>query len=301
MSMENKRDLIGYGRNRPKVPWPNHAKIAINFVINYEEGAELTPYNHDASAEIYGGEFPLSTRPDGIRNYSMESLFEYGSRAGLWRLLKLFDEAQLPLTFFITGFALTLNPEFSAYLRESDHEIAGHGWRWIDYALVGREFEKKHIQQTIKTLKQLTGKNPQGWYTGRRSEYTRELLIENGTFLYDSDSYADDYPYFIDKQLIIPYSLICNDFRFGTSPGYSSPEDFYNQLISTFNFLYQENQNGLMSIGLHPRFSGHPGRCYALLRFIEFIQKYNDIWITRRIDIAHHWRAAMPNSSPDIV
>ena len=292
MALENKRDLVGYGNNKPEILWPNKARVAINFVINYEEGAELTPYNQDKTAEVYGAEFPLPQKPEGMHHFGMESLFEYGSRAGIWRLLKLFDEVKLPLTFFVTGYALTLNEELSAYLRASNHEVAGHGWRWIDYALVDREVEKKHIKQTINTLKKLTGKTVQGWYTGRRSENTRELLIENGGFLYDSESYADDYPYFINQHLVIPYTLICNDFRFGNCPGFSSPEDFYQQLVSTFTYLYMENQNGVMSIGLHPRFSGHPGRCHALKRFIEFIQNYEDIWVARRIDIAHHFISA---------
>ncbi len=283
------RDLVGYGHKGAGIQWPEHAKIAVNFVINYEEGAELTPVNGDPTAEGYGGEFPLTPKPTGMRHFSMESLFEYGSRTGLWRLLRLFDAYHIPLTFFITGFALTLNQEFCDYLRASDHEIAGHGWRWIDYAEVPPEVEKIHIQESIHTLKKLTGKTPLGWYTGRRSEHTRDLLIEVGGFLYDSDSYADDTPFFIDKHLIIPYSLDCNDFRFSTSPGFSCPDHFFNHLKNTFDFLYQENRSNMMTIGLHPRFSGHPGRCMAVKQFLDYLTGFKQVWLTRRIDIATFW------------
>lgn len=285
----SKRSVMGYGRNFPAVHWPDAAKVAINFVINYEEGAELSPLNGDKFSESYGGEFPLASKPQGVRNLSMESLFDYGSRAGLWRLLRLFDKENIPLTFFVTGFALTLNPDFCDFLRISHHEIAGHGWRWIDYAPIPKAEEKKHIQLCIETLHQLTGKKPQGWYTGRQSENTRKLLLEIGGFLYDSESYADDIPYFENQHLIIPYSLDCNDFRFGTSPGFTCPHDFFNQLKYTFDYLYEENRCGLMSIGLHPRFSGHPGRCMAVKKFIDYIKKFPDVWITRRIDIANYW------------
>ena len=284
-----KRNLVGYGREGTKMQWPNNAKLAINFVINYEEGSELTPLNGDRYSEVYGGEFPLVSKPEGMRNLSMESLFEYGSRTGLWRLLRLFDKENIPVTFFITGYALTLNPIFCDYLRVTNHEIAGHAWRWIDYAQIPREDEKRHIQLCIKSLKELTGKRPQGWYTGRCSEHTRGLLIEIGGFLYDSESYADDLPYFDANHLVIPYSLDCNDFRFSTTPGFSCPDDFFNHLKNTFDYLYQENRTCLMSIGLHPRFSGHPGRCMAVKRFIDYIKTYPDLWIARRIDIARYW------------
>ncbi|MDP1602927.1 MAG: polysaccharide deacetylase family protein [Legionella sp.] len=286
----NKRSIVGYGKKYPTIHWPDDAKIALNFVINYEEGAELCPLNGDNYSETYGGEFPLVAKPQGVRNLSMESLYEYGGRAGLWRLLRLFDKENLPLTFFITGFALTLNPDFCEYLRMHHHEIAGHGWRWIDYSPLPKEEEEKHILLCIETLHKLTGKKPQGWYTGRRSENTRELLLKIGGFLYDSESYADDIPYYEGTHLIIPYSLDCNDFRFGTSPGFNCPRDFFNQLKYTFDYLYEENRGGLMSIGLHPRYSGHPGRCMAVKKFIDYIKKFPDIWITRRIDIANHWR-----------
>ncbi|RUR10770.1 chitin deacetylase [Legionella septentrionalis] len=283
------RDMSGYGKKQSGVQWPQKARMAVNFVINYEEGAELTPVNGDLCAETYGGEFPLAAKPEGMRNLSMESLFEYGSRAGIWRLLRLFDAAGIPLTFFVTGFALTLNPEFCVYLTHSKHEIAGHGWRWIDYARLAKKEEKEHMQICIDTIAALTGKRPQGWYTGRRSLHTRNLLREIGGFIYDSDSYADDLPYFEQEHLIIPYALDCNDFRFSISPGFRTGTDFFDYLKDSFDYLYAENRPVMLSIGLHPRFSGHPGRCMALKRFIGHIQQFPDIWITRRIDIANYW------------
>lgn len=283
------RDLTGYGPHFLTRDWPNRAKIAVNFVINYEEGSELSPVNGDQEAEQYGSDFPFSAKPLGMRNYSMESFYEYGSRAGIWRLIRLFDQNKIPLTFFITGYALVLNPLLSIYLAESDHEVAGHGWRWIDYAKESRKTEKQHILLCVKTLEELTGKKPVGWYTGRRSAHSRDLLIEIGGFIYDSDSYADDLPYKIDNHLIIPYSLDTNDFRFTTSPGFTGVHDFYLQLKNTFDFLYQENRLAIMTIGLHPRLSGKPGLCSAVKQFLDYLLLFPDIWIAKRIEIAQHW------------
>ncbi len=287
------RDLIGYGPDLIVNKWPNKAKIAINFVINYEEGAELSPVNGDPQAEVYGSSFPFSVKPAGVRNYSIESFYEYGSRVGIWRLLRLFDKKNIPLTFFITGYALILNPLFSSYLASSDHEVAGHGWRWIDYAKETRATEKKHILRCIETLEQLTGHRPLGWYTGRRSEHTRELLMEIGGFIYDSDSYADDLPYKINNHLVIPYSLDTNDFRFTTSPGFSTASNFYDHLKNTFDYFYQENRPTIMTIGLHPRISGTPGLCRALELFLDYILQFQDIWIAKRIEIAQYWLQKM--------
>lgn len=284
-----KRDLQGYGPEAPDGVWPNQAKLAINFVINYEEGAELSPANGDPQAEIYGGEFALQKKPAGQRHFSMESLYEYGSRAGIWRLIRLFDRYQLPLTFFVTGFALEQNPAFAHYLKTSTHEVAGHGWRWIDHASLSKKKEKEQILKCIDVLDHLTGQRPLGWYAGRSSLSTRSLLLEIGGFVYDSDSYADDLPYFIEKHLIIPYTLDCNDFRFCTNPGFTQPEDFFQHLKSNFDYLYQEQRQAMMTIGLHPRFSGHPGRCLAVKQFIDYLSHYKDIWIARRIDIARSW------------
>jgi len=283
------RDLMGYGPKPPSIEWPNQAKVAINFVINYEEGAELSPVNGDAVAETYGSDFPFNIKPPGQRNYSIESFYEYGSRVGIWRLIRLFDQHKTPLTFFITGYALILNPPFAKYLESASHEIAGHGWRWINYANEAKESERQDILRTIDTIEQLTGTRPKGWYTGRRSPHTRELLLEIGGFLYDSDSYADELPFKINNHLIIPYSLTCNDFRFTTSPGFNTSNDFYLQLKNTFDFLYHENRLSIMTVGLHPRLSGQPSHSQALNEFLNYLSAFNKIWITRRIDIASYW------------
>ncbi|WP_133138842.1 polysaccharide deacetylase family protein [Legionella genomosp. 1] len=283
------RDMVGYGPNPPLNCWPGNTKLAINFVINYEEGAELSPVNGDLIAETYGGEFPLAAKPLGMRNLSMESLFEYGSRCGIWRLVRLFEREKIPLTFFITGLAIRLNPELGSYLRNTSHEAAGHGWRWIDYGQMPRNEEKLHITQCINAIKEATGRRPEGWYTGRRSSNTRELLLEIGGFKYDSESYADDLPYLLDEHLIIPYTLDCNDFRYTTSPGFALWQDFYSHLKASFDYLYQEQRMALMTIGLHPRISGRPGRCLAIQQFIAYIRQFKDVWIARRIDIADFW------------
>lgn len=288
------RDLVGYGPEEKKFFWPNKAKIAISFVINYEEGSELSPLNGDSQAETRGTDFPFILKAKGQRNLSMESFYEYGSRVGIWRLLRLFDHYKIPLTFFVTGQALTLNPLFADYLTHQSHEVAGHGWRWINYTNIPRRVEKKHILLCIETLEKLIGHKPRGWYTGRRSENTRELLLEIGGFLYDSDSYADELPYYSENHLIIPYSLDCNDFRFTTTPGFADTKAFYEQLMNTFHYLYQEKHLAIMTIGLHPRLSGKPDRCLMLKQFLEYIMQYQDIWIARRIDIAQFWLEKSP-------
>lgn len=288
------RDFIGYGPEEKNLFWPNQAKIAINFVINYEEGAELSPVNGDLYAERSGADFPFVPKEVGERHFSMESFYEYGSRVGLWRLTRLFDSYSIPLTFFVTGQALMLNPLLAIYLTQSAHEIAGHGWRWIDYASIPKKVEKEHIILCRDTIEQLTGQRPKGWYTGRRSENTRELLLELGGFSYDSDSYADELPYYVENHLVIPYSLDCNDFRFTTTPGFSNSQQFYEQLMATFHYLYQEKRLSIMTIGLHPRLSGKPARCQALKQFLEYITSYEDLWISRRIDIADYWLAHCP-------
>jgi peptidoglycan/xylan/chitin deacetylase (PgdA/CDA1 family) len=287
------RDLIGYGLETPKCIWPNQAKLAISFVINYEEGSELTPVNGDSEAETYGCDFPFSRKAPGERHYSVESFYEYGSRVGIWRLIRLFEIYQIPVTFFICGQALTLNPALASYLAKSPHELAGHGWRWINYATQPLATEEAHINQSIETITQLTGKRPKGWYTGRRSNNTRDLLLKIGGFVYDSDSYADELPYKIGDHLIIPYSLDCNDFRYTTSPGFNTGQDFLVHLKSTFDYLYQEDKTAIMTIGLHPRLSGYPGRCNALKQFLDYVAPLPNVWITRRIDIANYWLATL--------
>jgi len=295
MRINQPRDLIGYGQNPPNPNWPNGAKLALSFVLNYEEGAERTPLNGDSHSEIYGGEFPLAPKPEGVRHLSQESLFEYGSRAGAWRLLRLFDEYQLPITIFATGQALELNPQMGAYLKESPHEVAGHGWRWIDYSDVSLDEERAHIKQTTHVIKTATGKQPLGWYTGRRSPNTRQLLVELGDYIYDSESYSDDLPYYEringKPHLVIPYTLDCNDFRFTTTPGFSSSPDFYFYLRDTFDILMQEgeHQPKIMNVGLHGRIGGRPARALALKRFLDYVKSRDDVWICTRKAIARHW------------
>ncbi|MCW8418916.1 polysaccharide deacetylase family protein [Fluoribacter dumoffii] len=289
------RDLVGYGPEEKNLFWPNKAKLAINFVINYEEGAELSPLYGDAHAETSGADYPFAPKAKGKRNLSMESFYEYGSRVGIWRLLRLFDPYNIPLTFFVTGQALVLNPVFADYLAQQNHEVAGHAWRWLNYTNIPKKVEKKHMLLCVETLEKLTGRKPKGWYTGRRSENTRELLLELGGFLYDSDSYADELPYYINNHLVIPYSLDCNDFRFTTSPGFQDPRDFYERLMNTFCYLYQEKRLAIMTIGLHPRLSGKPDRCFILKQFLDHLTQYQDIWITRRMDIAKFWLQTVPH------
>ncbi|KTD77179.1 polysaccharide deacetylase [Legionella waltersii] len=281
--------MVGYGKETPPFSWPNKAKIAINFVINYEEGSEQSPVNGDEYAEVYGTDFPFSKKPKGKRSLSVESSFEYGSRVGIWRLIRLFDQYSIPLTFFVCGQALILNPALADYLASSDHEVAGHGWRWLDYSTIPAKTEKEHIHLCVETLEKLTGKKIQGWYTGRRSEHTRSLLEQAGGFLYDSDSYADELPYKEKKHLIIPYSLDNNDFRYTTSPGFTGPSDFYEQLVNTFKFLHAEQRLALMSIGLHPRLSGKPAKAMVIKQFLDYLSEYKDVWIARRVDVAKYW------------
>lgn len=284
-----KRDLTGYGRAGPTPNWPNNAKVVVNFVVNYEEGGESSPLYGDQWAETYGGEFSLSPKAKGERSYSQESLFEYGAKAGIWRLTRLFDEKKIPLTFFVTGLALQQNGEFAEYLQSSAHEVAGHGWRWFDYNLLSEKEEKAHVKLCVETLQSLTGKEIKGWYTGRRSPNTRNILRELGGFLYDSDDYSDDFPFYRERHLIIPYSLVTNDFRYVTSPGVSGPDAFFELLKESFDALYRERRGAILNIGLHPRISGHPGRSQAIFKFIEYLETLPSVWIAKRDEIARHW------------
>lgn len=285
-----KRDLVGYGAHPPDLCWPNQSKLAINFVVNYEEGSELSPVNGDPFAETYGSDFPFTTKAEGERNLSCESFFDYGARVGIWRLLRLFESRGIPLTFFACSQALALNPPLTDYLKHSSHEIAGHGHRWINYGQMDKVNERKQIKECIKVLENLTGQRPLGWYTGRRSKNTLDLLEEIGGFEYHSDSYADELPYWQQSLLTIPYNLHTNDFRFTLSPGLTTAQEFFETLKDYFDCLYREGRTNLMSIGLHPRLSGRPDRCLALERFIDYILGYQDIWLCRRIDIAHYWQ-----------
>ncbi|ODN44027.1 polysaccharide deacetylase family protein [Piscirickettsia litoralis] len=297
------RDLVGYGSKPIQPKWPDQAQIAINFVVNYEEGAESNVIHGDAQSESYLTDLPGITPLSNQRHLSSESMFEYGSRCGIWRLLKLFDDKNIPITFFATGLALELNPLLCDYLKNSSHEIAGHGYRWISYQNFTKAEEKIHFQKTLTIIKEKTNKAVSGWYTGRRSPFTRELIIEHG-LKYDSESYSDDLPYWLKNKgnntshLIIPYTLDCNDGRYAMQPGWNSGEDFLNHLKNTFDCLYQEGKTSpkMMSVGLHPRLSGRPGRSEIIKKFIDYILRHKNIWLCTREEIAHHWYNNHPSN-----
>jgi allantoinase len=290
------RDMRGYGANIPRRDLPDGKRIAVQFVINYEEGGENNVLHGDASSETFLSEIIVASAfPD--RHMSMESMYEYGSRAGFWRLHRLFSSRGVPVTVFGVTMALARNPEAVAAMREADWEIACHGLRWISYQQMPREQEREHMQRAIDQHTQLTGARPLGWYTGRDSPNTRDLLLEHDGFLYDSDSYADDLPYWLDTargpHLVIPYTLDSNDMRFASAQGFNSGEQFFHYLRDAFDVLYAEGaeQPKLLNIGLHCRLIGRPGRFLALQRFLDYVQQHDDAWLCRRVDIARHWHA----------
>lgn len=288
------RDWIGYGRHSPKVQWPNGARLALNFVLNYEEGSELNILDGDDCSESYLVDLPGVQALKGERHLSVESCFEYGSRVGVWRLLDLFEKYEIPLTIFATGLALERNLPLADVLKEGPYEIAGHGYRWINYRHIPEEVEREHIQKTLRVIQTLCHKKALGWYTGRRSAHTRPLIVEAG-LLYDSDSYADDVPYWVQifnqSHLIIPYQMDTNDARYTTSPGWNTGDDFFQYLKASFECLYREGLQSpkMMTVGLHPRLSGRPGRCEAIHQFIRFVKQFDEVWICRREEIAKHW------------
>ncbi|WP_308207246.1 allantoinase PuuE [Mycobacterium stomatepiae] len=301
---ETVRDMIGYGPTPPDPQWPGNAHIAVQFVLNYEEGAESNVLDGSAGSETFLSEMvPVEAFPN--RHMSMESLYEYGSRAGLWRVLRVFERRELPLTIFAVARAMQRNGEAVAAFRELGHEIACHGLAWQSYQLIPPEVEREHMAQAVEILRELTGAAPLGWYTGRDSPQTRQLLVEHGGFLYDSDSYADDLPYWmpmVDRgiridHLVVPYTLDTNDMRFASPAGFASGEQFFVHLRDAFDCLYAEGQAGaakMLSVGLHCRLVGRPARTVALERFLDHVQSHSDVWITKRIDIANHWRRVHP-------
>ena len=294
MVKKNSRDFVGYGSKGKKISWPNEAKLALQFVLNYEEGGENSVLNGDKYSETFLSEI-IGAKAIKGRHISMESIYEYGSKAGFWRLDKLFKENKIPVTIFGVGLALKQNPEVCNAIKNGDYEIAAHGYRWIDYQDIKKSVEKKHMQQAIKIIKDIFGTRPLGWYTGRCSPNTRDLVFEDGGFLYDSDSYSDDLPYWEErgkkKQLIVPYTLDNNDMRFATNQGFNTGDHFYNYLKDSFDVLYEEGKTSpkMMSVGLHCRLIGRPGRIQSLKRFIDYVSKFDDIWICKRVDIAKHW------------
>jgi len=288
------RDMVGYGAKKLKVKWPNNARIALQIVLNYEEGAENCVLHGDKHSEVFLSEI-IGAQPVKARHISMESLYEYGSRSGFWRLHKLFQEKKIPITIFGVGMALEKNPEICKAIKDANYEVASHGWRWIDYQSVKKSEEKKHMKLVIKKIKEIFGERPLGWYTGRCSPNTRDLVFEEGGFLYDSDSYSDDLPYWEirkkKKQLIIPYTLDNNDMRFVSNQGFNTGDHFFTYLKDSFDALYEEGKTNpkMMSVGLHCRLVGRPGRIQSLKRFLEYVLSHEDVWICKRIDIAKHW------------
>ena len=289
------RDLIGYGANPPDPRWPGGARLALQLVLNYEEGAENSVLHGDAASETFLSELSSAEAFTGMRHKSMESLYEYGSRAGLWRLLRIFRERDIKVTVFGVAMALQRHPQAVQAMLADGHELACHGWRWINYQFVDKDTEREHVKLAADTLTALTGSPPQGWYTGRDSPNTRRLVVEHGGFLYDADSYADDLPYWEvvngKPHLVVPYTLDANDMRFATSPGFNTGEQFFSYLKDAFDLLYREGETApkMMSVGLHCRIVGKPGRAAALARFLDYVQQHEGVWICRRVEIARHW------------
>ena len=294
------RDLVGYGQRPPLAQWPAGARIAVQFVVNYEEGGENCVLHGDPASEAFLSEIVGAIPWPGQRHPSMESIYEYGSRVGVWRLLDLFARYEIPLTIFGVAMALERNPAVAEAAMAAGHEICSHGYRWIDYRDVPEDVEREQLERAIEIIRSLTGERPLGWYTGRTSERTRALVVEEGGFLYDADDYNDDLPFWTEvngkSHLVVPYTLDNNDMRFATLQGFNSGDQFYSYLRDAFDVLYAEGEHTprMMSVGLHCRLVGRPGRLAALARFIEYTRRFNDVWYGRRIDIARHWRAVHP-------
>ncbi len=305
ITADKHRDLIGYGQNLPQFNLPNNARIAVQFVVNYEEGSENCVLYGDTHSEKFLSEIVGVDAFLGVRHMNMESIYEYGSRAGFWRLHRLFAKYQTPITVFGVAMALARNPAVVNAMQESDWEIASHGLRWIDYSFMPEAIESEHIEKAIEIHQQATGARPEGWYIGRTSPNSRRLLLEAGDWLYDADSYADDLPYWVrngDKpHLIVPYTLDANDMRFATPQGFNCGDQFFTYLKDTFDTLYAEGETHpkIMSIGLHCRLAGRPGRAAALARFLDYINNHNGVWCCRRSDIARHWHQHYPPQNMD--
>lgn len=302
------RDLIGYGRDVPHARWPDGARIAVQFVLNYEEGGENNVLHGDPASEQFLSEI-VGAAAYPARHMSMESIYEYGSRAGVWRILREFEQRKLPLTVFGVAMAMQRHPELTSAFEELGHEIACHGLRWIHYQGMDEETERRHMREAVAIFREMTGFAPQGWYTGRDSPNTRRLVVEHGGFLYDSDYYGDDLPFWANvdlaggaskPHLVVPYTLDSNDMRFATPQGFNTGEQFFQYLKDSFDVLYAEgdpqgqDRPKMLSIGMHCRLLGRPGRFRALQRFLDYVQSHEKVWICRRIDIARHWIETHP-------
>jgi len=291
------RNMVGYGKDPIHPKWPNKARIAVQFVLNYEEGAENSILHGDNASEAFLSEIVGAKAYEGARHMSMESIYEFGSRAGVWRILNLFKEFDVPVTIFAVALAIARNRELADYLVEQNYDICAHGFRWIDYQFVDEKTEREHIKDCISVLTEYLGKRPEGWYTGRNSPNTRRLIVEEGGFLYDSDTYDDDLPYWSNefgaekKHLIIPYTLDVNDMRFASPQGFNSGDQFFNYLKDTFDALYLEGEVSpkMMSVGMHARILGRPGRIMAMRRFLEYVKTFDNVWLCSRREIADHW------------
>jgi putative urate catabolism protein len=298
------RDLVGYGPTPPNPRWPGGARLALSFVLNWEEGGENSVLHGDAASETGVSDAIGVDAVAGERQMTVESMFEYGSRSGLWRLLRLFDRHQMPLTVFAVGMAVERYPAAIQAMAKLGHEICSHGYRWIDYQHVDPVTERAHIDQTVAAIEAATGQRPLGWYTGRAGPNTRRLVVEEGGFLYDSDAYNDDLPYWTTTEgrphLVVPYAFDANDMRFATTPGFTGGDDFYTYLRDTFDYLCAEGAESpkMMSVGLHCRLAGRPGRAAALDRFLAHVAQRDDVWVARRVDIARHWAEHHAPPSP---
>lgn len=289
------RDMVGYGESAPHPHWPGQARIALQFVLNYEEGGENNILHGDPAAEAFLSEIVGAQAYQGVRHANMESIYEYGSRSGFWRLHRLFTERQIPVTVFAVAMAMQRNPQAVEAMLKADWEIASHGYRWLDYQFASEQLELAHLHQAIAIHQQLTGVAPQGFYLGRTSPNTHRLTADHANFIYSADSYADELPYWINDfskpQLMVPYTLDANDMRFATAQGFNNGEQFYQYLKDSFDLLYAEGATHpkMMSVGLHCRLVGRPGRAAALARFLDYVVAKQQVWLARRIDIANHW------------
>ncbi len=291
------RDMRGYGQKPPAADWPQGARTAVQFVVNYEEGGENCVLHGDAASETFLSDIIGAAPVPGQRHMNMESLYEYGSRAGFWRLHRLFSERGLPVTVFAVAMALQRNPAAVDAMQQAGWEIASHGYRWIDYQFFDEENERKHLCRALEIHEQVTGERPRGWYLGRCSPNSHRLAAEVGGFLYNADSYADDLPYwdysFAEPQLMVPYTLDANDMRFATPQGFNSGTQFFDYLKDSFDVLHAEGGR-MMSVGLHCRLAGRPGRAAAVMRFLDYIAARDDVWVATRLAIAEHWRERHP-------
>jgi putative urate catabolism protein len=294
------RDLVGYGQNPPDPKWPGGARLALSVVVNYEEGGERNVLHGDAESETFLQEVVGIPASVGGRNLTVESMYEYGTRVGFWRLLRMFAERDIKVSFYAVAQALERHPDAAKAMVEGGHEVLSHGYRWIDYQYVPEAVERDHLHRAIEIITRLTGSRPLGWYTGRMSENTRRLVVEEGGFLYDSDAYNDDLPYWVVESgkphLVIPYTMDQNDMKTVMAGGFATGQDWFDYTRDAFDVLYAESasQPKMMSVGLHLRLIGRPGRAASLARFLHHVKQHRDVWICRRVDIARHWIATHP-------